>query len=199
MNKFDSKTIAAHSDVVGISSNPVRIRKKVNVSIQPWFENGTTNRIESEFWVLPKSSKWSPILPEQNIPCSAITKRLKPTLADPMFWKSGSVSILLGIEVWAEIIEGTSHKLGRKMISQESTLGNLISGKFGETLMSDSNEKGSVYMVDMSELDKSIQKFWEFEDLSLCAKKNSEHDLVETILSKRITVMRTVDMLSRFR
>lgn len=186
--KYNTSTFKAiNGDVIGISANPVRIRKTICASIQPWFSENENDRFSTNFWILPKSSKWSPTLPERNIPCAAISEKLPSNLADPNFWKSDEVSVLLGIDVWIEIMEGMSYKIAKRVLVQESKLGNLISGKFGNENSFSSHEfepRKSVYTVSINDLNKTIQKFWESEELSLGAKKNVEHELVEAIFEK---------------
>lgn len=176
-----------NGDLIGISNNPVRIKKKIRASIQPWFDETGENRIQTTFWVLPKSSKWSPIMPDSDIPCSSMFDELPSKLADPNFWKSDTISVLLGIDVWAKIMEGRAYRIADNVLVQESALGNLISGKFGNDCANETSNvttKKSVYAVSMIELEKIIQKFWEFEELSLGAKKDAEHELAEAIFEK---------------
>lgn len=182
-----SRAANTNCNVIGIGNDPVRIRKKVIASIQPWFENGNKNKIEVLFWVLPKSSKWSPILPDQDIPSECITSKLQPNMADPTFWRADGVSILLGIETWAEIVEGKVHKLSRRLVSQESQLGNLIFGRVGDEELSELHEqnlKQNIFTVSLKELDEKLQRFWQFDDLTLCVQQNPEHELVERMFQE---------------
>lgn len=90
--------------------------------------------------------------------------------------------MLLGIEIWSTIIEGSSHKLDNRVLCQESMLGNLISGRIGEQQTHDEVhviEKQCVYNVNVNELEQIMRKFWEFEDLKLCTTKNFEDELTE--------------------
>ncbi|XP_031638945.1 uncharacterized protein LOC116351048 [Contarinia nasturtii] len=187
MKYRSSKTVNINGGVNGISNEPVRIRKKVNAMIQPWFENGNEKKISAEFWVLPKSCKWAPILPNRDVTCDVIVQKLPPNIADPTFWRADHISILLGIEVWAEIMEGRSEKLSEKLVSQESMLGNLISGRIGDKEMSDLEKQSferNVCTVSINDLDDLLKKFWSFEDLPLCVQKSPEHELVEQMYER---------------
>lgn len=187
IRRHNSYTIRANSNVIGIGDEPIHIRKKVCASIQPWFEQNNEKRIDVEFWVLPKSSKWAPILPDNDIPREAIEGQLQTQMADPTFWRADEVSILLGIEIWAEIIEGNTHKLSQRLVSQESQLGNLIFGRIGEQELNEIKEQKSerkIFTVSLNELDETLKRFWHFEDLPLCAQPNSEHDFVERMFNE---------------
>lgn len=179
---FDSKTIRVIGSVVGIGENPVRIRKAITVKVQPWFSDGDENKLNVNMLVLPKSSSWSPIYPDQNVPCGMIPGVLKPNLADPLFWKLNGVSMLLGIEFWATIIDVQAYKIGRSALLQESLLGNLVMGRIASDdaiEQCEIEQKVSVHATSFNELEKIMKRFWEFEDLNLCTTKTDEDDLVE--------------------
>lgn len=67
------------------------------------------------------------------------------------------------------------------LVSQETMIGNVVYGRIGDSTIehSSNSQHQQICTVKEPELDKIIQKFWEFEDLSLCNNKNSEHDLLE--------------------
>lgn len=94
-----------YGSVTGIEEIPLRIRKSIIVHVQPWYDSSSSAKIPIEFWLLPKASKWAPTLPERAIKCSEIGDSLSPTLADPVFWKSATVSVLIGIAMWPMLIE----------------------------------------------------------------------------------------------
>lgn len=174
--------------MIGIGDDPVLVRKRVVANIQPWFEKSDESKLQVEFWVLPKTSKWGPVLPDIDVPSEKIVENLKPNMADPTFWRAEGVSVLLGIEVWAAIINGTSHRLGERLVSQESVLGNLIFGRIGESEFHTTAEPTTAKVVcsmSMKELDEKIQRFWQFEDLLLCEQENPEHAMVEEDFKKR--------------
>lgn len=184
---YFSKMKAANGNVMGISDSPVYVRKKLTVGFSAWFENNIAEQIKTNLWVLPKKSKWAPILPNHDIPSSAMSRNLHPRLADPMFWQADKISILLGIEMVAAITEGSSHKVGKRLVSQESQLGLLLYGKIGECDDDDIEATTSKHVcnVSLNEIDKNIQNLWYFKDLELCNKNNSEHKLIEKIFTEK--------------
>lgn len=179
---FDSATRMVNGSVSGIAEDSVRIRRKITVTVQPWFSDGNANKVEANLMVLPKTSKWAPTFPSENVPCDVLSSKLKPNLADPWFWKANGVSLLLGIEFWATIIEGQSYKIGRSVLMQESLLGNLVCGRITSDDCDEpieSKEMQLVHVTGFNELEKTMRKFWEFEDLSLCSSKCDEDELIE--------------------
>lgn len=181
VKEFVMNAVHIHGSIVGIGASPVRVKKKLNMSIQPWFAEDESEKINANFLVLPKESKWEPIFPIRDVPCNALMDKLKPNLADPTFWKSSGVSLLLGIKVWSAIIEGSSYKIDNQLLYQESMLGGLISGSIGRNEDDEVHVIGKqqVYNVNINELEQIMKKFWEFEDLQLCTKKSFEDELTE--------------------
>lgn len=177
---FDSATQLVNGSVGGIAEDSVRIRRKIAVTVQPWFSEGNLNKFEANLMVLPKTSKWA--FPSGNVACDVLSRKLKPNLADPWFRKANGVSLLLGIEFWATIIEKKSYKIGRSVLMQESLLGNLVCGRITSDDYDgpiESKERKLVHVTGFNELEKTMRRFWEFEDLSLCSSKNDEDEMIE--------------------
>lgn len=89
-------------------------------------------------------------------------------LADPEFYKPGSIDILLGAEVVSEIIEdGLLRLTDHKVIAQKSTIGWLLSGKVELTnpvptlVTGNLSESGE----DVQIVNNQMQAFWEIEDI----------------------------------
>lgn len=180
------KTLPVNESIIGISEKPVRIRKKVTVSFLPWFEPNNGEKVSATFFILPKSIQWTPMSPDQDIPCSALPSDLVAPLADPYFWQNGYVGLIFGIELWAKIIEGKTRKLSSTLISQESSIGNILFGAIGGELDSNSilEKPKSVYTVSTKEMEQIFQRFWEFEDLKMCTNPNSEQELIEKMFKE---------------
>lgn len=188
IKKWLAHTRPANFGVVGIADSTVRIKRKIELCIQPWFSDKESDKIKVTFWVLPASCGWSAVYPDQNISPDAIEQKLSAPLANPYFWQSGEVPILLGIDVLAQIMEGEVHRVGKRIVQQNTTFGHLI---YGRTDSSDKHaktnqleQKQSVLAIDFNQIDQTVQKFWQFEDLSLCTKKDAENELVESMFKK---------------
>lgn len=157
-----SRAKSINKIVTGISNEPLHIKREIVACVQPWFESHECSQIELSFFVLPKSCKWAPILPEQNISCATMKKDLKPTLADPLFWKSDKISMLLGIETWAAIMNEKSYTISKNLLCQESKLGNLLLGAYNNEANTSSKLLTVNSVHNLDELEKTIQRFWHF-------------------------------------
>lgn len=186
IKKGQINTSFANGSVIGISNNPMRICRKLTLSILPWFIPDHMPKLKATFHVLPRAVQWKPIFPACSFSSNELTNDLDKPLADPLFWKSERTDLIFGIELFAEIVEGCTRKLDSCLVSQQSAFGHWIYGRIGE---SDSEQLPApnprlVHVVDLKELDQSIQKFWEFEDLNLCTTPNAEHELIETMFKQ---------------
>ncbi|XP_022828982.1 uncharacterized protein LOC111358223 isoform X2 [Spodoptera litura] len=101
---------------------------------------------------------------ELNIPCGI-------QLADPRFFQPSTIDILLGADVFWNIIGTNQIKLGsNKPTLQESQLGWLIAGPLGN---SQSKSEVYCYFNQFSNIDNSLKKFWEIEELPAKTKTYS--------------------------
>lgn len=184
-HRFSTPT---HVNIIGLSEHDVPVKRKIEVELRPWYDNDGQISLKVTLWILPKTNNWTPIYPEQPVHHSVIEQPLNGPLADPLFWNPARVHLLLGIEVLATLMmDCTSRRVSERLISQETAMGNLIFGRVGNKSHSDTPQltinKG-VHVVNMQQLDKNIQKFWHFEDLALCTKKDAEGELVEEMFAR---------------
>lgn len=85
------------------------------------------------------------------------------------------------------MMDCSSKRVGEKLISQETAMGSLIFGSTGGGVSQDSPQLAitkRAHTVNMQELDKNIQKLWQFDDLALCTKKDAENELVEQMFAE---------------
>lgn len=84
-------------------------------------------------------------------------------LADSRFFKPSSIDVLLGSDVFWSVIMPNQIKLGTNMPTlQESQLGWLVAGPVG---FAKCIKNISCNFSHVSDLDKSLKKFWEIEEL----------------------------------
>lgn len=181
----DSKQV--NIDLVGVTESTVRIKRQITVYIEPWFGNEQSCRIKTTLLVVPKTSKWMPIYPSQDVPCDVIDKPLEGPMADPLFWKSDVVPLLFGVELYALILDGSTQKVSSNLVSQQTLFGNMIMGRAGDTLCNDSSQiltQKSVYTIDLKQIDENLQKLWQFDELALCTTKNVEHEIIEQMFQE---------------
>lgn len=172
--------------VTGLGDQDVPIKRQIEIEIRPWFDSDQVLYVQ--LWVLPKSLKWGPTYPELLVNCFAMQRPLTAPLVDPLFWNPSRIQLLFGIEVMAALTNnGQTHRIARNLVSQTTTMGNIVYGSVGDqssSQCSQFNEKRLVQVLNLHELDKSLQKFWQFEDLVLCTKKDAEKELLDELFAK---------------
>lgn len=90
-----------------------------------------------------------------------IPKRILVNLADPQFFQPSEVDMLIGADLYWEIISGSQVKLGSgKPVLQQSKLGWLISGP-----ICTQGYKTNVVSCNFSSISEELQKFWELEEI----------------------------------
>ncbi|UYV72586.1 hypothetical protein LAZ67_9003863 [Cordylochernes scorpioides] len=84
-------------------------------------------------------------------------------LADPEFYVTKPIDLILGADTFVEIILGHKTDLKHHPIALNTKLGWLVSGRIHSTIKSNT----SVINHCTTELDSSIRKFWELEDVPI--------------------------------
>ncbi|UYV78442.1 hypothetical protein LAZ67_16001387 [Cordylochernes scorpioides] len=84
-------------------------------------------------------------------------------LADPEFYVTKPIDLILGADTFVEIILGHKTDLKHHLIALNTKLGWLVSGRIHSTIKSNT----SVINHCTTELDSSIRKFWELEDVPI--------------------------------
>lgn len=120
-------TSKVNQTIVGVETNSVSIRNEVSVTLRPWFESDET--VSGHFLVMPPKHTWKSMLPEQDLSNNYFKGQFPvEQLADPLFWKSSPIQLILGIEIWSQIIKDPIIQMGPKLVCQESRFGKIVMG-----------------------------------------------------------------------
>lgn len=172
-----------YTGLLGISGSPVRIRRQITVKIFPWFDS--EQFIEATFWVLPKGSKWSNILPDRTIKPGEINLSNELSLADPMFWKPDKIQLLFGVEIWAQLIKPKFIELDRALVQQDTKIGSVIMGKTGSGPIQSNHETLNIREFNYKELENLLKRMWEIEQVPNKLQKSREQELVEKLFKEQ--------------
>jgi hypothetical protein len=171
----DSITTGNSSYVSGLNNTSLQIKERCNISI---------TSMNKEFHkkvmclVVPHITDHLPNFEvRSNLGISASL-----SLADPNFSQPGEIDLLLGADVFWDIIETDRIKLGKnKPILQDSRLGWIVSGPIG-----DCHIKGSQQIVCnfSQEIKDILSKFWEVEEVPSASKVMSiDNEVCEDIFT----------------
>ncbi|KPJ16510.1 hypothetical protein RR48_08101 [Papilio machaon] len=174
-NKLDLSINKINSvNVSGINNIGFNISERCHIQLNSRVSSFTT---ELDCLVVPNITG---TVPSKEIKLHNLKLPLNITLADPEFYEPSEIDILIGADVFWDIIGSQQIKLGPCLPTlQDSKLGWLISGPVGVAC-----SKGKVICnFTQSDLHETMKKFWEVEELPASSKNNSlslEEQLCET-------------------
>lgn len=84
--KYRAAAKLINVELIGISDQPVRIKRQITVHLEPWFHCETQIKVKVDILLLPKNSPAAPYYPPINAPCLNIENQIDGPLADPSFW-----------------------------------------------------------------------------------------------------------------
>lgn len=138
--------------------------------IHAYLNNKVGDPIDVELLVLPKIT--AP-LPTSNIDCAILAKYSHLQLADPRFYESQNIDMLLGAGACAKIFNGPKVEVGEGLPTAFETI-------FGWVLMGDvtgrQNKIQSLHCV--TSIDETLKKFWEVEEVEGKIKQSDPCDVM---------------------
>ncbi|XP_044574134.1 uncharacterized protein LOC123258335 [Drosophila ananassae] len=120
--------------------------------------------IEAEAFVVPLLSGK---LPSSSIPKEQLKDLPSFTWADPSFFQSSQIDLLIGADILPSILlSGSRTKICGTLLGQETVFGWILSGPVSKAVpKSISNFSTKVSISSEAKLEKLLTKFWEVEDL----------------------------------
>lgn len=131
-------------------------------------------------------------------------------LSDPFFSSPSQIDILIGAELYYDLLLNETYKLGKNLpVLQNTHLGWVIAGNFpistpqmnkslSQLIMNDltphiNNAQGAVSMFiqssEISSLDNLMQRFWNIEEVSESSVKTVEDELAENIFCSTTKIL----------
>ncbi|GBM82212.1 hypothetical protein AVEN_179520-1 [Araneus ventricosus] len=101
-------------------------------------------------------------------------------LADPKFHKPGKIDMFIGAELFYKIIKDGKIHSSSKLLFQNSVFVYIAS----ETVASNNSEQFCGLISQRENIENTLQKFWEIEDLSAERQLNKEAELCEIHFQK---------------
>ena len=162
--KLDKISLAL--DICGIGESKEQIKHKANVVVKSRVNNF---EISSDFWVLKSITRYHP---DSSINTNKWPIPANVELADPYFNKPQKIDLLLGAEVFFELLEVGQLTLGENNpILQKTVFGWVVSGRCGAKNLStppavcnlaveSSQNEGSVEVISTI-----LQRFWALEEI----------------------------------
>lgn len=111
-------------------------------------------------------------------------------LADPRFFESNTIDLLLGADVYAQIImDGVRKGEIDDPIAQKTLFGWVLSGQIGpkETSSNSNQSKSITILHNRLNLDEQIKRFWELEEIPMRSSLTEDEKRCEDIFQKTHT------------
>ncbi|GFQ92539.1 integrase catalytic domain-containing protein [Trichonephila clavata] len=146
--------------VSGLSENSTNIKWKINDAFISNNDSSYTSPLD--FLIVPRITDFVPSI-QHNLKIKRFNDINRSILADPSFDKPGKIDMIIGAELFYQIL-----KDGRKVISDNVTLINSVFGFIVCGSINAINHKSNCFLISESEnIDNCIKKFWEVEEIIL--------------------------------
>lgn len=166
-------------EIFGIASLASRSSSETSCSLKPL--NKLSPIITSTFLVLPQICT--------NIPSVSISpnyfSQCNIDFADPSFFASSPIDLLLGAEIFSSVLSGKSMAFqNNDLVALETVFGWIVMGKL--TFESHKITHSFLVSTDLA-LENSVQRFWELEQIPSKNVSSADDELAETIFKSTTT------------
>ncbi|XP_062538949.1 uncharacterized protein LOC134207246 [Armigeres subalbatus] len=184
--KLKLRRLKTHHEIGGVGNATVVSSYLVDARIESHCSSFVT---DFSFHVLPGITRELPAkalnTKEWNIPANLV-------LDDPTFHQPGPIDMILGIEVYYELVEEGLIRLGSNLpVLQKTVLGWVVSGKAGST---QSAQISFVHVCNISSLENQLARFWELES----CQSSSTFSVEETLREAHFVATTSRDYTGRF-
>lgn len=173
---INCKTMEVNRSVSGINNTTLQINKHCDLIINSMHSNFS---IPVKFYVVPTITDKLPnmkVTTQLNIPTNI-------NLADPQFCHPSEVDLLLGSDVFWDLIGSNQIKLGRnKPVLTETELGWIVAGPTGGSRSGPSNSQ-EMKCNFSQDIKDQLAKFWELEELPATKVVSSEDTYCENLFN----------------
>lgn len=173
-NKLKLSTSDISYTISGINQKLSNINARCQLKIQSRYDN---YQATLSCLVLSKIT--------DNLPSVSFDKRIlniphNIQLADPTFDQAGDIDILIGAEIFWDLLSVGQIKLGRtKPNLQRTRLGWIVSGLLNSPSVIQQTNKTNCHFVSSHDIDIQLTKFWELETINESKTFTSEEQACE--------------------
>ncbi|GFW16296.1 integrase catalytic domain-containing protein [Trichonephila clavipes] len=178
MNRLNLKREKINILVSGLNNSELMIKSHVNATIA---NRGNSYETNADFFVVPRITDMIPSQPF-NVSLGNFSRE---KLADENFNIPRNTDLLLGAEIFYEILlPGQTNLLNTKLIFQNTVFGYIASGSIP---VSSENKPHCGLIKDNVDLEKTMRRFWEIENVEPETIKNKETIICEEHFKKNHT------------
>ncbi|GFV26019.1 DUF1758 domain-containing protein [Trichonephila clavipes] len=165
MNTLNLKREKINILVSGLHNSELTIKSRINATLA---NRGNSYETNADFFVVPRITDMIPSQPF-NVSLGNFSRE---KLADENFNIPGNIDLLLGAEIFYEILlPGQTNLLNTKLIFQNTVFGYIASGSIP---VSSENKPHCGLIKDNVDLEKTMRRFWGIENVEPETIKNKE-------------------------
>lgn len=162
------KRIPISGWVSGLGNGQTRIKHMVSLNVES--NHNPNNSIQVKAYVL---SVLPSTIPSREIPSPMWVPLEEITLADPTYLTPGKIDILLGAEVYSDILlSGVMKHPQGHLLAQNTILGWIISGRVSQEVTT----QNIISLHVQTRVDDLLKQFWEVENEPPSIKKKMTSD-----------------------
>lgn len=171
--------------VQGLNNQSSKITKRCDVTISSLTNSGYITDVNC--FVVPHITQ---LIPTSQINCNFFSIPSRIHLADPTFSTPSEVQMLLGADIFWDVLQNNHIVLGKnKPTLIETTLGWLVTGSIQSNTKFNTNNTVHCHFLNNNELDEKLDKFFELESVpsaqQIHTKGESECEQIFTQTTKR--------------
>ncbi|CAB3241159.1 unnamed protein product [Arctia plantaginis] len=162
--------------VSGLQNATVGIAEHCNIKVQSTYSSYSC---DVTCYVLPVITD---VLPQAEIRVNELDIPSNLQLADPAFFRPGDIDLLLGAEIFWDVLGSSQVKLGRdKPVLRETLLGWIVAGRNWVNYYKRPNK---VYCNFSKTIQEQLVKFWELEEIPNSKPTSNSDDYCETLYNE---------------
>lgn len=176
------KPESTHVNILGINGTVSTITKKAKLFVESRTSDFATSL---DCLVKPKISGLLPSYPV-NIDRNLIPHHVE--LADPWFFKPDTIDLLIGAEIFAEIMVNEKIDIIREIPFHNSVFGYVVMGKVPENPDVITHQSSTIVtsLCSFEQLNETLERFWKIESIENPHKMSIEEKLCESQYLKSV-------------
>lgn len=165
-------TTALSVNIKGVGQTATKANRGVSCILKP--HNSDEPELNVDFVIIPQICS---NMPQATIPRSKFEKFSNLTLADPDFNKSAPVDLLLGADIFAQVLRGTSIRSSAdEPVALDTVFGHVIIGNID---LAPTKIVNSFLEYYDNSLEGFVRRFWELEQVEAREVPSPEDSLAE--------------------
>lgn len=173
--------LSSADEVSGVNNIPINTNGKSAATVKSCITN---YKVNLTFNVVPKITS---NLPRENLNLTKFKIPNNVTLADPSFALTDRIDLLLGQEIFFDIICIGQIKTKGLPTLQKTRLGWIVGGKIEEEMSHNFNEQIGCFLTTTEKISSQLQQFWKIEEPSSKLHVTSEEKMCEDLYLQQTT------------